>query len=111
MMCIRFVPQLVLEHNCERQAEVVALLEKQGSNTSFRVVIINSFSTTIRVLSIRGEMGKKVLAFDLYGTLLSTNSIATALSEHYGPEMAESIATLWRRYQIEYTFRLNSMSK
>ncbi|KAK5102024.1 hypothetical protein LTS08_004484 [Lithohypha guttulata] len=54
---------------------------------------------------------KTILAFDLYGTLLSTHSIATTLAKHYGQDMAESIATLWRRYQIEYTFRLNSMKQ
>lgn len=54
-------------------------------------------------------MGKKVLAFDLYGTLLSTASIATVLAEYHGPEMAESIQAAWRRCQLEYTWRLNSM--
>ena len=54
---------------------------------------------------------KMLLAFDLYGTLLSTASISKAVAAEYGAEKADSIATLWRRYQIEYTFRLNSMSK
>jgi 2-haloacid dehalogenase len=52
-----------------------------------------------------------VLAFDLYGTLLSTESIAKKLSEHFGPDKAQSIATIWRTYQLEYTWRLNSMSE
>jgi 2-haloacid dehalogenase len=56
-------------------------------------------------------MSKIVVAFDLYGTLLSTASIAEALAEHFGEEKAASIAALWRRYQLEYTWRLNSMSK
>lgn len=51
---------------------------------------------------------QKVLAFDLYGTLLSTESIAKKLEAHF-PAKAQSIATLWRRYQLEYTWRLNSM--
>ncbi|KAL4807887.1 HAD-like domain-containing protein [Aspergillus unguis] len=51
---------------------------------------------------------KKIIAFDLYGTLLSTESIAKKLASHF-PDKAESIATLWRRYQLEYTWRLNSM--
>lgn len=51
-----------------------------------------------------------VVAFDLYGTLLSTASIADELSKHFGKEKAESLAGLWRRYQLEYTWRLNSMS-
>lgn len=51
-----------------------------------------------------------VVAFDLYGTLLSTESIAKELSKHFGDEKAQSLAALWRRYQLEYTWRLNSMS-
>ena len=52
---------------------------------------------------------KTVIAFDLYGTLLSTESIAKELATHFGPEKATSLAGLWRRYQLEYTWRLNSM--
>ncbi|KAJ5046514.1 uncharacterized protein L3040_003757 [Drepanopeziza brunnea f. sp. 'multigermtubi'] len=51
-----------------------------------------------------------VIAFDLYGTLLSTESIAKELAVHFGNEKAASIAALWRRYQLEYTWRLNSMN-
>lgn len=54
---------------------------------------------------------KTVVAFDLYGTLLSTESIAKELERHFGSEAAQSIAALWRRYQLEYTWRLNSMGK
>jgi len=52
---------------------------------------------------------KTIIAFDLYGTLLSTESIAKQLSSHFGGEQGESIASLWRRYQLEYTWRMNSM--
>jgi len=52
-----------------------------------------------------------VVAFDLYGTLLSTDSIAKQLAEHFGNEKATSIATVWRKYQLEYTWRLNSMGQ
>ncbi|KAF7915691.1 uncharacterized protein EAE98_011034 [Botrytis deweyae] len=52
---------------------------------------------------------KTIIAFDLYGTLLSTESIAKELALHFGDEKAKSVATLWRRYQLEYTFRMNSM--
>ncbi|KAL3441864.1 HAD-like domain-containing protein [Aspergillus insuetus] len=52
--------------------------------------------------------GNIVLAFDLYGTLLSTESIAQQLGSHF-PEKAQSISSLWRRYQLEYTWRLTSM--
>ena len=41
---------------------------------------------------------KTVIAFDLYGTLLSTESIAKELARHFGNEKAQSVATLWRRY-------------
>lgn len=54
---------------------------------------------------------KIILAFDLYGTLLSTESIAKELAEHFGHDKGENIAGLWRRYQLEYTWRLNSMCK
>ncbi|CZR57498.1 related to 2-haloalkanoic acid dehalogenase [Phialocephala subalpina] len=50
-----------------------------------------------------------VIAFDLYGTLLSIESIAKELATHFGDEKAGSIAALWRRYQLEYTWRMNSM--
>ena len=51
-----------------------------------------------------------IVAFDLYGTLLSTSSIAKELASLTNPDKATEIATLWRRYQLEYTWRLNSMS-
>lgn len=51
-----------------------------------------------------------IIAFDLYGTLLTTDSIAKKLADHFGQEKAASIAAVWRRYQLEYTWRLNSMS-
>ncbi|CAD6575208.1 MAG: hypothetical protein ASARMPRED_007130 [Alectoria sarmentosa] len=54
---------------------------------------------------------KTVIAFDLYGTLLSTESIAKELATHFGQDKAASLAGLWRRYQLEYTWRLNSMSQ
>ncbi|ETS84204.1 hypothetical protein PFICI_02229 [Pestalotiopsis fici W106-1] len=52
---------------------------------------------------------KIVVAFDLYGTLLSTESIAEELAKLFGQEKAASIAGTWRKYQLEYTWRLNSM--
>jgi len=53
---------------------------------------------------------RTILAFDLYGTLLSTESVAKELASHFGHAKAASIATTWRKYQLEYTWRLNSMS-
>ncbi|KAL8924741.1 MAG: hypothetical protein Q9172_002559 [Xanthocarpia lactea] len=54
--------------------------------------------------------GKFVIAFDLYGTLLSTKSIAEELAKHFG-DKAVTIAATWRKYQLEYTWRLNSMAQ
>lgn len=53
---------------------------------------------------------KTIIAFDLYGTLLSTGSIAKQLEGLVESEQrASQIATAWRKYQLEYTWRLNSM--
>lgn len=49
------------------------------------------------------------LAFDVYGTLLSTDSIAKQLAAHFGEQKAASLAAAWRKYQLEYSWRLNSM--
>ncbi|RHZ55401.1 haloacid dehalogenase, type II [Aspergillus thermomutatus] len=54
---------------------------------------------------------KIVIAFDLYGTLLSTDSIVKQLGQHFSDSKAQSISTSWRRYQLEYTWRLNSMGQ
>ncbi|KAF2815044.1 haloacid dehalogenase, type II, partial [Mytilinidion resinicola] len=51
-----------------------------------------------------------ILAFDAYGTLLSTESIAQKLAEHFGNETAQAVAQTWRKYQLEYTWRANSMN-
>ncbi|KAJ5911400.1 HAD-like domain-containing protein [Penicillium subrubescens] len=55
--------------------------------------------------------GKTVVALDLYGTLLSTESIANQLASHFEATKAQAISALWRRYQLEYTWRLNSMER
>ncbi|KAJ4292955.1 hypothetical protein N0V88_005618 [Collariella sp. IMI 366227] len=55
------------------------------------------------------DNNKIIIAFDLYGTLLSTESIADELANHVGEEHAVELAALWRRYQLEYTWRINSM--
>ncbi|KAK1757241.1 haloacid dehalogenase [Echria macrotheca] len=52
---------------------------------------------------------KTVIAFDLYGTLLSTESIAGELAKLFGDDKAKTLAASWRRYQLEYTWRINSM--
>jgi len=45
---------------------------------------------------------KTVIAFDLYGTLLSTESIGKELATHFGDEKAQSIAALWRRFVLVF---------
>ncbi|KAF1987597.1 haloacid dehalogenase, type II [Aulographum hederae CBS 113979] len=52
-----------------------------------------------------------VVAFDAYGTLLSTESIAKKLTESFGEDQAKTIAAEWRKYQLEYTWRSNSMNQ
>lgn len=55
---------------------------------------------------------KTIIAFDLYGTILSTSSVAKEISKqlNISDDKAGEVATVCRRYQLEYTWRLNSMS-
>lgn len=55
-----------------------------------------------------GTDRKYVIAFDLYDILLSTASISKQLVDFIPSETAEPLVLLWRRYQLEYTWRLNS---
>jgi 2-haloacid dehalogenase len=57
--------------------------------------------------------GKTIIAFDLYGTILSTSSVAKELSKqlNINDAKASEVASLWRRYQLEYSWRLSCMSK
>jgi 2-haloacid dehalogenase len=51
-----------------------------------------------------------IIAFDVYGTMLSTESAAKLFPrDHFTADQAKAVTALWRRYQLEYTFRLNSM--
>ncbi|KAJ2904101.1 haloacid dehalogenase [Zalerion maritima] len=54
-----------------------------------------------------------VLAFDLYGTLLSTSSISTTLSSSLSvpSEKGDAIASRWRILQLEYSWRMTCMGK
>lgn len=49
------------------------------------------------------EATKHVLAFDIYGTILNTNSVGVALQSLFSVEKEEAdvICLLWRRYQLE----------
>jgi 2-haloacid dehalogenase len=49
-----------------------------------------------------------IVAFELYGTLLSMESITQKLADHIY-EKAQTVFFTWRKYQLEYIWRLNSM--
>ncbi|KAI5806187.1 haloacid dehalogenase [Geopyxis carbonaria] len=51
----------------------------------------------------------KALAFDLYGTILDTNSIAPHLP--VPEEHRAAVAAAWRKHQLEYTWRLTIMGQ
>jgi 2-haloacid dehalogenase len=57
------------------------------------------------------KKSKIVIAFDLYGTILSTDSITKDLATHLNinRSKAQSVATKWRQYQLEYTWRVTAM--
>jgi 2-haloacid dehalogenase len=52
-----------------------------------------------------------LIAFDLYGTLVTPQHARSKLISLYGNEKGSSVADRWRQYQLEYTWRLNSMGK
>ena len=61
---------------------------------------------------------KLTLAFDVYGTLIDTQGIATALAPFIGGADGETaaaraaeLARLWREKQLEYTFRRAAMHR
>lgn len=45
----------------------------------------------------------RVLAFDIYGTILNTSSITSGIKNHtrLDDEGAAQLSQLWRRYQLE----------
>jgi 2-haloacid dehalogenase len=52
----------------------------------------------------------EALAFDLYGTLVDPLRIAQQLERCLG-SAAQGTADLWRRKQLEYSFRLTAMQR
>jgi len=52
---------------------------------------------------------RKVLAFDLYGTLVDPIAISGELAQVLGDPDARDVASLWRLKQLEYSFRLTTM--
>jgi 2-haloacid dehalogenase len=55
-------------------------------------------------------MVPEALAFDMYGTLVDPAGISRRL-ERYLPEQTQRLAEVWRRKQLEYTFRLAAMER
>ncbi|KAJ3555364.1 hypothetical protein NM688_g2615 [Phlebia brevispora] len=54
----------------------------------------------------------QVLAFDIYGTLLDPGAIAAKIVDLHpalNAARADELCVTWRKHQLEYTFRLNSM--
>ena len=49
------------------------------------------------------------LAFDVYGTLIDTHGITTALAAFTGADAAARLSLLWRDKQLEYAFRRGLM--
>ncbi|RVU86098.1 haloacid dehalogenase type II [Leucothrix sargassi] len=50
----------------------------------------------------------KVLAFDIYGTLINTHGVVTLLQDYIGDE-AQTFSNVWRDKQLEYSFRRGLM--
>lgn len=48
------------------------------------------------------------LAFDVYGTLIDTHGVISALEKHAGDKAAE-FSRMWREKQLEYSFRRGLM--
>lgn len=55
-------------------------------------------------------MDIRAVAFDAYGTLFDTDSVATAVEEEY-PRHGSAIVALWRRKQLEYTWLRSLMER
>lgn len=53
---------------------------------------------------------KKVLAFDVYGTLINTHGVIVKLSEMIG-DQAAIFSEVWRQKQLEYSFRRGLMNR
>lgn len=51
------------------------------------------------------------LAFDVYGTLVDPIGISTELARHLPGDVAIRVAEVWRRKQLEISFRLTAMGR
>ncbi|ODM23466.1 hypothetical protein SI65_01055 [Aspergillus cristatus] len=54
---------------------------------------------------------KVVIAMDIYGTVLTMETIAQELEKHFPKANAEAILKTWRQHQLAYTWRLNSLGR
>ena len=72
--------------------------------------IASGKSTVVRRLVEHGAT-----AFDadlVYRELIAPGRpLLAAIADHFGDEKADVLAQSWRKYQLEYTWRLNSMGK
>jgi 2-haloacid dehalogenase len=76
--------------------------------TPFVDLKLHSLDKKIKMPSAKTKI---VIAFDLYGTILSTDSIVKDLAAHLNisKAKAQGVATRWRQYQLEYTWRITAM--
>lgn len=95
----------------ERKASANSSTERLTRPESFLTSLPRERSTQKPELKMAAEKTKTVVAFDLYGTILDTESISVELGKHIGAGYASDVALLWRRYQLEYTWRINSMGR
>jgi len=54
---------------------------------------------------------KRVLAFDIYGTLIDTQGVVTLLVDILGDEKAMLFSETWRLKQLEYSYRRGLMKQ
>lgn len=62
-------------------------------------------------MSSPGEDGREALAFDVYGTLVDPIRIWRQLERHVPGTDAVQVAEVWRRKQLEISFRLTAMGR
>lgn len=52
---------------------------------------------------------KVVVALDIYGTILTMETIAQEIEKQFPQANAEAILKTWRQHQLAYTWRLNCL--
>ena len=56
-------------------------------------------------------MISQTIALDVYGTLIDTAGVLSALAQIVGEQQAASLSNLWRTKQLEYSFRRGLMGR